>query len=60
MQILQMRASFKRRFSCSRSTDISGFEGLDVSICVEDVEAELEDVGTGAVDGPGALTLLSG
>ena len=60
MQILQMRASFKRRFSCSRSTDISGFEGLAVSICEEDVEAELEDVGTGAVDGPGALTLLSG
>ena len=59
MQILQMRASFKRRFSCSRSTDISGFEGLDDSIC-EVVEAELEDVGTGAVDGPGALTLLSG
>ena len=57
MQILQMRASFKSRFSCSRSTDISG---LAVSICVEAVEAVLEVAGTGAVDGPGALTLLSG
>ena len=55
MQILQMRASFNRLFSCSKSTDASGLKGFGGSEC-----SSHDDQLTAFDEGPGALSLLSG